>query len=115
MIDKLNLDKLIRIKVYPEQKETDYVYKKRIRFLGIILQAEGFYDQRLHYPINLGDFPNHFVRDKVLYEKPELRLYFQDDHIISFFFDTYEAAKMAAAPYKYMAKSWLDYKTDDIT
>jgi hypothetical protein len=89
-----NLDKLIKVVYHDFYPSTWYIYKKEKKFLGFITQKEGVYYELLSCTYEGLDIPkNHTLIDGVIYENPEVILYYQADHSKHYYFNTFDEAK----------------------
>ncbi len=90
-----NLDKLIKVKVCDFYLSNFYKYKKERKYtilygLITIRFNEGVYRFDGNY---IGYLPeNHVIIDDKVYEKPELRMIFENDIEKTVYFDTFEDA-----------------------
>ena len=95
-MEMYNLQKLIKISCFDFYRSNFYSYKSEIKLFGIIFRKEGVY----HNAINsyyIGGVPeNHVLKNGVVYEKPEVRLFFQSGCIKQFHFDDLNSAKKFA-------------------
>lgn len=104
-----NLEKIVRIIVYDFQPSRWYGYKKAKKFVGITFRKEGLYGW--HNFIAIADIkkelPNCVLKDGAVLEKPECRLFFDDGHATSYFFETYEQAISKAEEIKIQCGKWI--------
>ena len=86
-----NLQKIIKMRIFDKKEETwRPKYQKQFSFCGIKLLGEGIVGIMGSFtPISdiKTYYPNHFIENGILYEKPELRLYFGTE-VCSIYFDT---------------------------
>lgn len=84
-----NKDKIVRIYCGNFKESPYYEYRSELKFLGIRIRREGFYGIFDSY---IGRYPpdNHIFKDGKVLEKPELVIYYQNNHARSFSFDSYE-------------------------
>ena len=89
-----NLEKLVAVKLYDFIASQWYTYEKRQSLLGFTLRKEGFYYRFITKGYKGLDVPkNHFLKGGVVYEAPEVRMFFQGRAILSKYFETFEKAK----------------------
>lgn len=91
-MNKYNLDKLIKVSCNGFIPAFHYSFKKQKKFLGFITQEEGFYTSWGNF-IGKNVPDNHVLIDDVLYEKPKVTLYYQDDFSKEYLFDNPEEAE----------------------
>lgn len=94
--DYYNMRKLIRVSVRDTSAENWYRWQKEIKILGFRLQKEGVVDP---YGGEV-ELPSYcFVKEGVVYEKPYVMWYFQEDYKVKQHFDTYNEAVCTASRY----------------
>lgn len=110
MISYYNEDKIVKLRIIDFHKSNRYVYKKQLKFLGIIFRQPGIYDK---FTINSDDFleelpKNHTIfMNNLIMENPEVVLTFVDKSIKRIFFeDILDATKYAKNLIK--DKKWLE-------
>lgn len=87
-----NLEKLVKIVVNDFYISMWYYYQKRKTFLGLTTKKEGVYSeiwndfQGSEIPKNLA------LKDGILYEKPEVTLYYESNIEKTYIFDTLKEA-----------------------
>lgn len=96
-MEKYNLEKLVSVKVYDFYRSNQYVYLEyRPRTFWMGEQEAGIYHKIFDYPLG-NDVPvGHVLIDKVVYEKPAVKLCFQGGVKLTKVFDSYEEAKSFA-------------------
>lgn len=104
---KYNLDKLIKVKVSDFYPAIWYEYRLEKKYFGFIFQKEGIYDDCIKYEYLGFKIPEgHILKDKVLYEKPEVLMTFVSGYKTVKIFDTLEEAKTFAEEIT-KGKNWL--------
>ena len=96
-MDRYNLDKLIRVVVNDFYASKWYEFKKEKKFFGIVIIQKGFYTCIYDRYIGMQAPENHVIINDVMFEKPEVVLYFQDGHKKTFYFNSLEDAKRFAS------------------
>lgn len=88
---KYNLDKIVKITVCDFFPARYFTYNKEVKFLGVIIKKSGIYDFIGYFA---GYIPeNHTLKENVLYENPEVEIWFQDKSRMKFYFNSFEEAK----------------------
>lgn len=88
-----NLDKLIKVKVLDICESSWYHYQSPIKVFGFTLRKECI-KSRYGRDHEINSPPaHHFLLRGVIYEKPEYKLFFQDNHNLTFVFETLQEAK----------------------
>lgn len=96
-MEKYNLDKLIKVVINDKYHARWFSYKKEKRFLWFRTRKEGFYEWVWDEFVGVDVPKNHFMKDGVLYEKPEVVLCYQNDYTKTYYFDTYLEAQTFAS------------------
>jgi hypothetical protein len=96
-MEKYNLNKLIKVVCCDFAESGFYEYKKEIKFLGIIIRKQGFYYNLIRSSYEGNKEPkNHTLINGIVYENPEVRLYFESGHVkINYFKELNEAKAFA--------------------
>lgn len=105
MKDYLNLEKLIRIKVYNFSEDDWYECKSEIKFLGIIIRKGGLYGWHTYTTID--ELPNRVIKDLKVFLKPHYELHFEDGHKIIYWSETYTEALLGAEKIKRQTGKWV--------
>ena len=92
----LNLDKLIAVKEYKKKASDDYKYFFKKKFFGITWIEEGVYEldcygspRKRISEEEISSLKKYYeLGGHVFYEKPHLRLFFQDKHTMDMYFET---------------------------
>ncbi len=107
-----NIEKIVKIRVYDAHKvEYKPVYKKEIKIMGLVLRKEGIYSFFGSFtPMSefKKEYPYHFIKDGELYNKPELRMWFQGDQVLGIYRDTKEECIKKANEVMDSIGKWMD-------
>lgn len=107
-MDKFNLDKLVRVRVndfYPSCWFVYLTFKPKKYFWQTEIK-EGVYREFIDAEY-VGDTPkNHTLKDGIVYENPEVIMFFQGGVETKKYFDTLEEAKTFATEIT-KGKNWL--------
>lgn len=106
MKNYLNLEKLIRIKVYNFSKDDWYSCKKEIKFLGITLREGGIYGWHSHYH-SIDELENRVLRNLEVMFKPHCELFFENDHTTIYWHETYTDALLRAEDIRAQSGRWI--------
>lgn len=96
MIEKYNLDKLVKVECKDFNKSLRYYYQKEIIFLGITIKKEGIYDDLYHNYFGFNPPQYYTLIDNAIYNNPEVTLYYQGNYFKTYYFDSYIEAKKFA-------------------
>ena len=87
-----NLEKLVKIVVNDFYISRWYYYQKRKTFLGLTIKKEGVYCSLWH-DFESSEIPKNLtLKDGVLYENPEVILYYESNIEKTYIFDTLKEA-----------------------
>jgi len=92
-MEKYNLDKLIKLQYNDYYPSRDIRYQKEYKFLGFIIRKEGFYSKYFSSYISEELPKNHTFKNGVVYENPEVILYYQEKYSKTYYFDSPNDAK----------------------
>ena len=106
MKDYLNLEKLIRIKVYNFSKDNWYSCKREIKFLGITLRKGGIYGWHSYYH-SIDELENRVLLNLEVMLKPHCELWFEDGHKIIYWHERYTDALIKAEYIKTRKEKWI--------
>jgi hypothetical protein len=96
-MNKYNLNKLVKVGVHDFYPSARYHCKKELRFLGVVLRKEGIYDTLRDEYLGFTAPEFHALKDDgIIYEKPEVVLYYQSDFCKTYIFNTINEAKAFA-------------------
>jgi hypothetical protein len=89
-----NLDKLVKIEVVGERKDTWYSYKTKLTFLGLTTRKAGIYEP-FGFVSSILDFneENLFMRDNIVYVKPKCILRYVSGYANTYYFNTLKEAE----------------------
>lgn len=92
-MEKYNLDKLIKVSCEDFYRSRWFYYKKEKKLLGFVTIKEGVYS--VVHDIYLGTEPpeNCTIINYIIYENPEVTLYYQDNISKKYYFKSYNEAK----------------------
>lgn len=90
---KYNLEKLVKIECNDFYPARFYSYKKEKKFFGFVTQKEGFYSNTLYNYLGLEAPKNYTLKNGVLYENPQVILYYQSDYSKTYYFNSFDEAK----------------------
>jgi hypothetical protein len=90
---KYNLDKLVKVECNNFYYSMRYSYQKKIKFLGITIKKEGIYDDLFREYLGFDPPKNHSLIDNVVYNNPDVTLYYQGNYSKTYHFDSYNEAK----------------------
>lgn len=92
-MEKYNLDKLVKAKAFKACKSNYYTFRSEKRLFGIITRKRGFYYRFIGVDYTGTECPkNHFLENGTVYEKPEVRLFYEGDIMKRYYFDNYDLA-----------------------
>lgn len=92
---KYNLKALVKIECSDFIESGRFSYDKEIKRFGIKIQKTAIWD---NYLCNiLEDIPkNYILKDDVIYEKPNVTLWYIDNHNKTYYFESFDEAKQFA-------------------
>ena len=110
-----NLTKLIRIEVEDIMPIKQIIFKEKTTFFGLTLESEGWYGWNVRIDTPIEEFlkshyniENLFISENVIWEKPYVRLHFQDKHKKIQHFESFKEAQDFAASIKLLTKTnWI--------
>lgn len=106
-----NLEKLIKIRVVDFKADPWHSYKREKKIFGLAFRKEGIYSHFGHYfyPINEIEtsFPDNVLRNEEFLTKPCCVLYFENNHTLNEWHDTYIDAVKRAEEIKEKSGKWL--------
>ena len=108
-MSKYNLDKLVKVKVNDFYQSTWYVFKKGVpkQYFWQIEVKEGFYIDVVGLKYKGVSVPEgHFLRLGIVYEKPEVVMWYKGDVMTRKYFDTIEQAQSFSDELT-IGKNWL--------
>lgn len=93
-----NNKKLIKIRVFDACKSDYYKYQKELKLFGFTIRKERIVGIWESFPVS--KLPeNYFLKDDIVYEKPELLLNYEGDVLRRIIFETVELAQEKAKTY----------------
>ncbi len=95
-MEKYNLEKLVKIECNDFAKSKWYKYKRSRKLFGIVIQKEGIYFAIYELSdtyLGLKVPKNHTLKNGVVYENPEVILYYQADISKVYYFNSLDEAK----------------------
>lgn len=92
-MEAYNLEKLVKVRLNNFYESGRYEYKKEKKFFWRSNQKEGVYMSLWGDYLGLEVPENHTLKNGVVYENPEVILYYQGGISKTYYFDTYEKAK----------------------
>lgn len=95
-MEKYNLDKLVKVECNDSYESIRYYYQDQIKFLGIVIRKEGFYENLYGGYMGLKIPNNHTFKNGIVYEKPEVILHYQDSHSKVYYFNSFDEAQKFA-------------------
>ena len=96
-MNQYNLDKLVKVECNDFKLSHWYIYKKKVKFLGITIQDEGVY-WKIFERFESKEAPKyHTVKDGQVYENPEVVLHYEGRISKTYCFESYEEAQEFAS------------------
>jgi hypothetical protein len=92
-MEKYNLDKLVKVECNDFYISRRYDYQNEIKFLGITISKEGIYDNLYHKYLGFDPPQYYTLKDKEIYNNPEVILHYQGNYSKTYYFDSYNEAK----------------------
>lgn len=88
-----NSEKVIKVEVFDFESSRWYSYtEKDTKIFGIVVSKKGVYTTVFNQWSSYEAPENHIIKNNDVFKKPRVKIYYQNDHIKTYFFDTYEKA-----------------------
>ena len=85
-----NAKKIIKVSIFDIEQSDWYFYHKEIKIFGLLLQKNGVYNRLRNY-ISKEPESHLIIINGIIYEKPKVRIYFQDGFVKVLYFENLES------------------------
>jgi hypothetical protein len=96
--------------VFDMREDTWLWWKKQIKFWGITWRKEGIYHNCVNTSFKSVDSPDHIIKDGIVYKKPLVVFYFQENRQFMKQFNTFKDAKSYAENFAKDRTNLIEFK-----